>query len=256
MNMNIGNAIKSLVGKRWGGDERLDTSVVEGGRRKSENENPYLSARRTWNDITAANRAGRQTMGLLGLLGMMIGLASVGGWIYVSSQSKFVPYVVHVDKLGEQVGVAPAQRAAPVDQVVVRASVAAWIANVRLVTPDIALQRKAVFSVYAMLAPNDAATARTNEWLNGTEDSSPFKRAAKETVSVEIETVLPQTPDTWQVDWIETTRDRQGVLKGQPQRWRALLTVYTVPTTPATTEQQMRDNPLGVHIRDFSWSKL
>jgi type IV secretory pathway TrbF-like protein len=49
-----------------------------------------------------------------------------------------------------------------------------------------------------------------NEWLNGTPDSSPFKRAAKEMVSTEIKTVIPQTPDTWQVEWMETTRDRQG----------------------------------------------
>jgi len=117
------------------------------------------------------------------------------------------------------------------------------------------LQRKAVFRVYSMLAPNDPATTKANEWLNGTADSSPFRRAAKETVSVEIDTVLAQTPDTWQVDWIETTRDRQGVLKGSPQRWRALVTVYTVPATAETTEQQMRDNPLGIHVRDFAWSK-
>ena len=38
-------------------------------------------------------------------------------------------------------------------------------------------------------------------------ESSPFKRAENETVSIEIASVIPQTPDTWQVDWIETTRD-------------------------------------------------
>jgi type IV secretory pathway TrbF-like protein len=255
MNMNIGQAIRNLVGKRPAGDERRSSAPIDGGRRQQESENPYLSARRTWNDLYAASAASRQMWQLIGLLAMMITLAGVGGMIYIGSQSKFVPYVVQVDKLGQAVAVAPAQRAAPADQAVIRASVAAWIADVRLVTPDVALQRKAVFSVYSMLAPNDPATAKTNEWLNGTETSSPFKRAAKETVSIEIDTVLPQTPDTWQIDWIETTRDRQGILKGQPQRWRVLMTVYTVPATPETTEQQMRDNPLGVHVRDFSWSK-
>jgi type IV secretion system protein VirB5 len=74
-------------------------------------------------------------------------------------------------------------------------------------------------------------------------------------VNIEIETTLQQTGETWQVDWIETTRDRQGVPKSPPQRWRALVTVYMVETTPETTEEQMRDNPLGIHVRDFSWSK-
>ena len=163
--------------------------------------------------------------------------------------------MVEVDKLGQAVAVAPAQRAAAVDQRVVHASVASFVSDARLVTPDVALQRKAVFRLYSMLSANDPATAKTNEWLNGSEDSSPFKRAAKETVSTEILSVIPQTPDTWQVDWMETTRDRQGVVKGLPVRMRALVTVYTVATTPNTTEEQVRNNPLGIYVRDFSWSK-
>lgn len=255
MNMNLGPMFKGLFRKNPGGDPRRDAPSFESGRREGESENPYLAARRTWNDRSAANTASRQMWQLMGILAMLVALASVGGAIYIGSQSKFVPYVVQVDKLGQQLAVAPAERAAPVDPKVVHASVAAWIADIRTVTPDVALQRKAVFHVYSMLAPNDPATARTNEWLNGSEDSSPFKRAAKETVSVEIDTALQQTADTWQVDWIETMRDRQGVLKGKPQRWRALVTVYAVATTPETSEQQIRDNPLGVHVREFSWSK-
>ena len=255
MNMNIGDAIRNLMTKRPAGQQRGDSAHVVDGRREVEGENPYLYARRTWNDLTAASAASRQMWQLMGLLAMLISLAGVGGMIYIGSQSKFVPYVVQVDKLGQAAAVAPAERATVADPAVVRASVAAWIGDVRVVTPDVALQRKAVFRVYSMLAPNDPATTKVNEWLNGNADSSPFTRAAKETASVEIDTVLAQTPDTWQVDWIETTRDRQGVLKGSPQRWRALVTVYTVPATAETTEQQMRDNPLGIHVRDFAWSK-
>ena len=166
-----------------------------------------------------------------------------------------MPYVVEVDKHSETIAIAPAQRAAPVDQRVVHASVAQFIGSIRMVTPDVALQRKAVYQVYSMLSPKDASTAKANEWLNGTEDSSPFKRAEKETVSIEITSVLPQSPDTWQVDWVETVRDRQGVMKGLPYKMRALVTVYTVETTPQTTEDQIRNNPLGIYIRDFSWSK-
>jgi type IV secretion system protein VirB5 len=91
--------------------------------------------------------------------------------------------------------------------------------------------------------------------LNGTEGSSPFKRAVKETVSTEIVSVIPQTPETWQVDWMETTRDRQGVAKAQGVRMRALVTVYTVASTSSTTEEQIRNNPLGIYVRDFSWSR-
>jgi type IV secretory pathway TrbF-like protein len=33
------------------------------------------------------------------------------------------------------------------------------------------------------------------------------------------------------------------------------VTVYTVEATAETTEEQMRDNPLGIHVRDFTWAK-
>lgn len=254
--MTIREMIKRVAFKSPTSDQRQRSASFEDGRREGEGENPYLAARRTWNDQSAANIASRQMFQLLGVLALLIALAAVGGNIYVGSQSKFIPYVVEVDRTRQPLAVAPAEKAAPVDSRVVHASVAAWISDVRLVTPDIALQRKAVFRVYSMLAPNDPATAKTNEWLNGTTESSPFKKAATQTVSIEMTSVIPQTPDTWQVDWVEATRDRQGVMKGPPQRWRALVTVYLMPTTPETTDEDMRNNPLGVHVRDFSWSKL
>ncbi|MNG07159.1 VirB8 protein [compost metagenome] len=93
-----------------------------------------------------------------------------------------------------------------------------------------------------------------NEWLNGSADSSPFARAAKETAAVEIRSVLPQTPETWQVEWVETTRDRQGVKKAEGT-YRALVTVYQAETNPNTKEEDIWMNPIRLFVRDFSWSK-
>jgi type IV secretory pathway TrbF-like protein len=255
MGIGLSEKIKGMMLKKSNGDERIASTVLLDGRRQGESENPYLTARRTWNDHTASVVAARNMWQLLGILALMIALAGIGGMIHIGSQSKFVPYIVEVDQLGQAVAVAPAQKANEADQRVIHASVASFISDLRLVTPDVALQRKAVFRIYSMLSGNEPATAKANEWLNGSPDASPFVRATKETVSTQIVSVIPQTPDTWQVEWIETTRDRQGVLKGEPFRIRALITVYIVETTPETTEEQIRNNPLGIYVRDFSWSK-
>lgn len=218
-------------------------------------ENPYLNARRTWNAHEGTVVASRRLWQVIGILALLIALAAVGGLISIGSQSRFIPYVVEVDKLGQALAVTPAERAAPVDQRVLHASVAQFIADARLVTPDVALQRKAVFRLYALLAPKDPATAKMTDWLSSTEDASPFKRAATEMVSTDILSVLRATPESWQVEWMETTRDRAGVLKAAPVRMRALVTVYTVQSTPDTTEEQIRNNPLGIFVRDFSWAR-
>lgn len=221
----------------------------------SKGDNPYLNARRAWNDHTRDLVSSRQSWQIIGVLALLVALAAVGGIIHMGSQSRFVPYVVAVDKIGQAVAAGPANKASPADQRVVHAEVASFINDARLVTPDVELQRAAIFRIYAKLSGNDPATAKMNEWLNGREAASPFSRATKETVSIQIESVIQQTQETWQVDWIETTRDRQGVEKLAPFRMRALVTVYVVAPTPATTEEQIRKNPLGVYVRDYSWSK-
>ena len=252
--MNLTDTLKAVgfYKQATKGAERSSAFINEP---KSTSENPYLTARRSWNEHVGAVVSSRQTWQVIGILSLLIALASVGGMAYIGSQSKFVPYVVQVDKLGQAAAIAPAQTAAPADKRVIEASVASFIADARLVTPDVALQRKAIFRVYSMLANNDPGAAKMTEWLSATEESKPFERAKQETVSIEITSALPQTPDTWQVDWLETTRDRQGLLKGQSFRMRALVTVYVVEPTHNTTEEQIRNNPLGIFVRDFSWSK-
>lgn len=218
--------------------------------------NPYLTARRTWNDHTGGQVQARQTWQAVGLLSLLIALAAVGGMANIGAQSKFQPFVVEVDKLGQYRVVAVAERANASDTRNREVAVQAFVENARMVTPDTALQRKAIFKVYSMLNPTDAATAKMNEFLNGSASVNPFKRAAREVVSIDIDTVLAQTDTTWQVDWIETVNDRQGAQVGEPARYRALLTVYQAPPDPAVTEAQFRNNPFSIYVRDYSWSKV
>ena len=96
----------------------------------------------------------RQTWQVIGILSLLIALASVGGMIHIGSQSKFIPYVVEVDKLGPDRGRrARCKRRRAADPRVVHASVAEFVTDARLVTPDVALQRKAVFRVYVDAGP-------------------------------------------------------------------------------------------------------
>ncbi|AMR82490.1 conjugal transfer protein TrbF [Cupriavidus nantongensis] len=261
--MSFADTLKGLIFKkpataagRDKRDPRQTDEPLEGGRRQGEAENPYLAARRTWNDHVGGVVSSRQTWQVIGILSLLVALAGVGGVIHIGSQSKFIPYVVEVDKLGQTVAAGPVQAASKADARVIHATVAEFITDARTVTPDVALQRRSVFRVYAKLSPNDPATPKMNEWLNGTPDASPFRRAEKEMVNVEIKTAIPQTPDTWQVEWEETARDRQGTPKGKPAIWRALVTVYVAEVTPQTTDEQLRNNPLSVYVRDYSWSRV
>lgn len=250
------NAIKNIFKKPSSSDERQADTIIEGGRRQGESENPYLSARRTWNDYTGSIIAARRMWQAIGIVSLLIVLVAVGGLITVAGQSKFVPYLIEVDKVGNAVASGPISSTTKADPRILKSTVSEFISDARLVTPDIALQRAAIFRIYSRLSPNDPATQKMNEWLNGNSDLNPFNRAKKVMVSLEITSVMPQTPDTWQIDWIETTRDRNGGLVDKPITHRALVTVYLAEPSANTTEEQIRMNPLGIYVSDYSWQKL
>lgn len=218
-------------------------------------EAPYLNQRRRWNDHTSSVVSQRNMWMVLCLLMGIITLFSVGGLIKIGSQSKFVPYIIEVDQLGSAAAVHPAYQAHKADIRVIKSTVASFISQARIVTPDVELQRKAIFGVYANLIPGDSATNKMSEHLNGNPESNPFKRAASETVSVEILSVIPQTETTFQVDWIETVRDRTGILTEEPFRMKALVTVTVIEPTSDTSEENIRLNPLGIYITEYNWSK-
>lgn len=239
-----------------GSGDALAAAAPERRRRAEDNlPNPYLNYRRRWNDHTGSILSQRNMWMLFCITSMLITLAAVGGMIHIGSQSKFLPYIVEVDKLGQSVAANPAQQITNVDNRVLQATAAEFISNARLVTPDVQLQRNAIFKLYAHMITGDPASAKMNEHINGTPEQNPFQRAAKETVSVEILSVLQQTGQSWQVDWIETVRDRKGQLASEPFRMRALVNITSIPPTSETTEKQIRQNPLGVYVVDFNWSR-
>jgi type IV secretory pathway TrbF-like protein len=261
--MSMADTLKSLVfkapAKTRDSKPTRATARKEAVSKKKSNDidNPYLTARRTWNEHVGSVISSRQTWQVIGILSMMIALGAVGGIIHIGSQSKFIPYVVEVDKLGGVRVAGPVTSTSRADSRIIHAAVADFIEDARIISPDAQLQRKAILSVYAHLAPNDPATVKMNEYMNGNEAASPFKRATKEMVSTEILSVLLQTPSTWQVDWKETVRDRQGVRHSEPAIMRALVTVYIADSASGTSEEeQIRNNPLNIYVRDFSWSRL
>ena len=221
-----------------------------------QSPNPYLDARRQWNSQVDRAFSSLHVWQLICLVCLLIALASVAGITYFGSQTKFVPYVIEVDKLGEAVAVGPAQLAGPADARVVRASLASFISSSRLVTPDLDVQRRAVFCVFGMLKTKDPATTKMNEYLNGTPETSPFIRAAKITVNTDISSVLPISATSWQVDWQETTRDRDGGLVGKPVHMRAVLEIYVLPPSTNARESDIQRNPLGIFVHDYNWQEV
>ncbi len=216
--------------------------------------NPYLNAKRAWNTHTAGLMKSLQIWQLIGLSSLLVALAAVGGLIAIGSQSKFVPLVFQQDYSGNTLSVTRADRVGQASIDDYRTTAAHFIENLRMVSADSELQKKAVFQVYAYLNQNDAALTKVQEFYSDKQQSNPFERAAHELVSIEIRSVLKETEDTWQVDWIETVRNRDGTIKQKPALMKAIVTMYQESEVNDIASESILKNPHLIYIRDFNWS--
>jgi type IV secretory pathway TrbF-like protein len=211
------------------------------------NLNPYVEARREWNDryldLVRARRwwqvAAVAELGLLGLLG--------GGLVALSLQHKTVPYVVEVDALGAATAIKPVDAAGrPTDDRIVRYQLAAFIRGARTVMTDRAAMKRTLEQVYAY-ARGPARTFLDDHYRA----NNPFEVANTYTVSPAVTSLLQVSERSWQVRWDEEQRGLDGTLLGR-SHWEAVLTVETVPPTTADAIQV---NPFGLYVTEIRWTK-
>ncbi len=207
-------------------------------------ENPYLSARREWNERYGDYIARARSWRWAAFAALAVSLVLAIGVAWQAAQSKVVPYVVEVDKLGDAVAVARADRATTADVRVVKAQLAAWIVDVRSVSSDPLAQKNALSRSYAMTAAT--ATIFLNDYYR---QHSPFGQ--QRTVAVSVDAVLPVSTQTYQLQWTEDARDLQG---------RDLATTHwlasvTIAFDPPTDERGILSNPLGLYITGISWTQ-
>lgn len=211
--------------------------------------NPYLAARREWDERYGDQITRAKNWRALAALSGLIALVATSGLIWMSFRSRVVPFVVLMDSLGRPVASGVAEQASGSDDRLRRASMFTWVENLRLVTTDGVAQRKAIDRVYAQIASGSAAQTFISDFYRS---APPATRAQTETVSVDVTSVLPTSERTFEVEWIETTRDLYGTMKAT-DHWKGS---FSIVINPPTDERLARVNPVGLYITNASWSKV
>ena len=211
--------------------------------------NPYLAARREWDERYGDLITRARNWRALAVICAVTTLVATGGLMWLSAHSRIVPFVVLVDNLGRPLASGIAEQATVNDDRLKRASILAWVGDFRLVTSDGMAQRKAIDHVYAQIASGSQAQAFVSDFYRAI---PPFKRAQIETVSIDVNSVLPTSDRTFEVDWVETTRDLYGAVKAT-DRWKGS---FSIALNPPTDERLARINPLGVYVTNVSLAKV
>ncbi len=210
--------------------------------------NPYLAGRREWNERYGDYIARARSWRAVALLALLVAVIASAGLVHVASQSRIVPYIVRVDKLGAAAVVGRADEPLKPDQPLIVASLARWIADVRSVYTDAGAQRSLINEGYAFIAAHSDAYGAMNDHMRA---HNPFERAQTETVSVGVESVLAISETSWRIEWREETRTRDG-REPATKHWQAQAAIaFNRPDD----EKTLRLNPLGLYVTAFNWSE-
>ena len=208
-------------------------------------ETPFQRAGQLWDERIGSARVQARNWRLMafGCLGLTV--ATSGGLLWQSLQSRIVPYVVEVDRLGEAKAIAPADAMYRPTDPQVAWFLSRFVMNVRSISLDPVLMRQDWLSAY------DFATKRGAVFLGDyARSADPFSQVGQRTVSVQVTSVVRASDKSFQVKWVETAYER-GAVSGI-SHWTAILTIVMAPPSNADA---LRKNPLGIYVDAIDWSR-
>jgi type IV secretory pathway TrbF-like protein len=213
--------------------------------RTHQPQTPYQRAGQAWDERIGSARVQARNWRLMALGGLALSTGLSAGLLWQSTQSRVVPYVVAVDKLGEAQTVAPADKDYQPTEPQVAWFLGRFIVDVRSVSLDPVLMRQNWLSAY------DFVTERGARFLNGyARAANPFGDVGTRTVSVQVTNIVRASDRSFQIKWAESEYER-GTLVGT-SHWTAILSVVVRPPSSSDT---LRKNPLGLYVDSIDWSQ-
>jgi type IV secretory pathway TrbF-like protein len=209
----------------------------------------YVRARQEWDERFGDQIKSRNNWRLAAFVSMTTTFFCVTGIVAIGYRSNTVPYVVALDDVGRAVPVMPAKQVAVTDVRLQEAVVARWITDLRTIVTDAVAQRHLVDEVYSLTGQNSAASATVTEFYS---KNSPFDLLTKQTVDASVESIVQQSPRTYEVAWTESTHDLGGSFVFT-RRYRAFVSVTTQEVTDA---KQALVNPLGLYVTNLTWGEV
>jgi len=208
-------------------------------------ETPYQRAGQLWDERIGSARVQARNWRFMAFGGLALSFALSGGLIWQSAQSRVVPYVVEVDRLGEARTVRPAEAGYRPTNPEIAWHLGRFVEEVRTISLDPVLMRRDWLAAYDFVTPRGAVMLN-----NYARTVNPFADLGEKTVSVQVTSVVRASDRSFEVKWIETAFDHGA--QTSTSHWTGILSI--VLKAPSTAEV-LRKNPLGIYVDAIDWNK-
>ena len=210
-----------------------------------EPETPYRQAQQLWDNRMGSSLAHARTWRTAAFCSLGLASAMAASVVVLALRPAAVPFVIEASDTGEARLVGPATSAYEPSDAQLSWHIARFIEMVRGLPSDAIVVRQNWLRAY------DWATQGGAQVLNAmAEDDDPFAKVGKQTVAVEVLSVVRASPTSFQLRWRESTYNAGTLV--HVERYTG---VATIVIDPPSTPERLQKNPLGLYIHGLTWSR-
>ena len=206
---------------------------------------PYARARQEWDarmgSAVLSARAWRAIAFGSIALAAVLALALTA----VAMQRRTFVHVVEVDPQGQVMSVRAADGRWSPSEAEIAHHLGRFVRLVRTLPTDGDVLRENWLEAYRFLTPQAAA-----QLTEIARQDDPFLSLGRVGRTVEVRSILARSDQSWEVAWVERATNATGTT--DPEIYSG---VFTLTTRPPRTSDEIANNPLGLLISDFSWSR-
>jgi type IV secretory pathway TrbF-like protein len=217
----------------------------------SKNEiitSPYQNAKDAWDKRIGSARIQAHNWFLIAFVSLTLLFISLIGNVYLGTQSKVIPYVVELKPTGEANSLGTASSlSAQSHENAAKFFISRFIMLAREIPADAVLLKRNLEKVFQLVSVQ-GKTLLAGQF----KDQSPAKEFQEKNRALKIASVLAVSSGVYQVDWFEAEYDKNGQkIAEYPMRG-----TFKIAWLKPQTEEQIQENPLGIFVDYFSWTKL
>ena len=206
---------------------------------------PYQKAAQKWDERIGSARVQAANWRLMALGSLVLSLIMAAVLLWLGRFGSAVPYIVEIDRQGGARPVGAAAEAYKPSDAQIAFHLARFVENVRSLSIDPVVVRQNWLKAYDFVT--DRAAVTLNEFAR---ENDPFAKVGRETVAVEVASVVRASDSSFQIRWLEKT-----FKDGTAHSTSRMTGIFSIVVTAPRTVDLVRRNPLGIYVHSFNWSQ-
>ncbi len=213
-----------------------------------EAPSPYERAKLAWDQRIGSARVQAYNWRLIAFFALILLAISLMGNIYLGTQSKVIPFVVELKPNGEASVLGNATSlSVDSNEHAVKFFISRFIMLAREIPADAVLIKRNMERLFQLVSVQGKSLLAERF-----REQSPAKEFQEKNRAIKISSTLAISPGVYQVDWFEAEYDKNGQkIAEYPMRG-----TFKIALLKPQSEEQLRENPLGIFVDYFSWTKL